>query len=111
MRSKDELETFFRGHSSYGAQAVGKAVATFKALCQHAEFGDTPATTHVGPAIEEPVSNAEHSKALAKGSQKAIAEGPSLHIDIQIHISPESIKEQIDHVFESMSKHLYNRAK
>ena len=31
---------------------------------------------------------------------------PSLHIDIQIHISPESSAEQIDKIFESMAKHL-----
>ena len=32
---------------------------------------------------------------------------PSLHIDIQIHISPDASADQIDHIFESMSKHLY----
>ena len=31
---------------------------------------------------------------------------PKLHIDIQIHISPDSTSDQIDKIFESMSKHL-----
>jgi hypothetical protein len=31
---------------------------------------------------------------------------PSLHIDIQVHISPQSSDTQIDKVFESMTKHL-----
>ncbi len=31
---------------------------------------------------------------------------PELHINIQLHISPESTPEQIDKIFESMSKHL-----
>ena len=31
---------------------------------------------------------------------------PSLHIDIQVHISPQSSDTQIDKVFESMAKHL-----
>lgn len=31
---------------------------------------------------------------------------PKLHIDIQIHISPDSSPEQIDKIFESMAKHL-----
>jgi len=31
---------------------------------------------------------------------------PRLHIDVQVHISPESSPEQIDKIFESMSKHL-----
>jgi hypothetical protein len=39
---------------------------------------------------------------------------PSLHIDIQVHISPQSSDTQIDKVFESMAKHLkdlYNSTK
>lgn len=31
---------------------------------------------------------------------------PKLHVDIQIHISPDSTPEQIDKIFESMAKHL-----
>lgn len=31
---------------------------------------------------------------------------PKLHVDIQIHISPESTADQIDKIFESMAKHL-----
>lgn len=32
---------------------------------------------------------------------------PTLHIDLQIHISPEATTEQIDSIFASMAKHLY----
>ena len=32
---------------------------------------------------------------------------PNLHIDLQIHISPESTPEQIETIFASMAKHLY----
>jgi hypothetical protein len=31
---------------------------------------------------------------------------PSLHIDIQIHISPEASTDQIEQIFASMAKHL-----
>jgi len=31
---------------------------------------------------------------------------PKIHIDVQIHISPESTAEQIDQIFASMAKHL-----
>ncbi|HRI04882.1 MAG TPA: DUF5343 domain-containing protein [Pyrinomonadaceae bacterium] len=31
---------------------------------------------------------------------------PSIHIDVQVHISPDTSAEQIDKIFESMSKHL-----
>lgn len=32
---------------------------------------------------------------------------PTLHIDLQIHISPEASPEQIDAIFSSVAKHLY----
>lgn len=35
------------------------------------------------------------------------AGGASLHIDLQIHISPEATLDQIDAIFASMAKHLY----
>lgn len=35
---------------------------------------------------------------------------PKLHVDIQIHISPDSSAEQIDKIFESMAKHLSAKA-
>jgi hypothetical protein len=34
---------------------------------------------------------------------------PTLHIDVQVHISPDSSPEQIDTIFASMAKHLYKR--
>lgn len=33
--------------------------------------------------------------------------GPSMHIDLQIHISPDATANQIDCIFASISKHLY----
>lgn len=34
---------------------------------------------------------------------------PSVHIDMQIHISPDASPDQIDSIFASMAKHLYGR--
>ena len=34
---------------------------------------------------------------------------PCIHIDIQVHISPEASAEQIDKIFESMAKHLFKK--
>lgn len=31
---------------------------------------------------------------------------PALHIDVQVHIAPDTPSEQIDRIFESMAKHL-----
>lgn len=35
---------------------------------------------------------------------------PSVHIDVQIHISPEATNEQIEKIFESMGKHIFGQS-
>ncbi len=35
--------------------------------------------------------------------------GPSVHIDVQIHIDPNASADQIDQIFASMARHLYGR--
>jgi hypothetical protein len=39
--------------------------------------------------------------------QNGVPNPPSIHIDFNIHISPEMKPEQIDKIFESMREHLY----
>lgn len=41
----------------------------------------------------------------------SVSNRPNLHIDLQIHISPESTPEQIECIFASMAKHLYGEIK
>lgn len=36
-------------------------------------------------------------------------QGPSLHVDVQVHISPDASPDQIDQIFASMAKHIYGR--
>jgi hypothetical protein len=35
--------------------------------------------------------------------------GPTIHIDVQVHIPSDANPEQIDAIFASMAKHLYRR--
>ncbi|MEC4677377.1 MAG: DUF5343 domain-containing protein [Nitrospirota bacterium] len=51
------------------------------------------------------VNKAQNDNAEEKEGD-TIPFGPSLHIDVQVHISPESTPEQIDKIFEAMAKHL-----
>ncbi len=60
------------------------------------------------PIAATPVEKAPIS--IPPGSELSPTEiqplGPSLHFDIQIHISAETSAEQIDQIFSSMAKHL-----
>ncbi len=42
----------------------------------------------------------------AQSNQSVLGNAPELHINVQLHISPESSADQIDKIFESMAKHL-----
>lgn len=107
QRNQGDLDHVFSTSSSGGKQVITKTVSTFKALAEQAEFSPVNEQTdlHMSsgplhtPAVQS-ASGAEHSSA-----------GPSLHIDVQIHISPEASAEQIDLIFASMSKHLYGSKK
>lgn len=64
---------------------------------------------------EQVGETAEAEVTPEKPLQPSFSQGPvstpsnllSLHIDIQIHIDPEASSEQIDQIFASMAKHLY----
>lgn len=54
-------------------------------------------------AIETPIVKTDN-----RASEPSSSGGfsPRLHIDVQVHISPDSSPEQIDKIFEAMAKHL-----
>lgn len=103
-----ELSHVFSTSSSGGAQVIAKTVATFKALVEEADWsaGSEPTTTSLstGPLHHPAAEAAPPPPQQAPSSRSG---GPEVHIDIQIHISPDSSHDQIDKIFESMAKHLY----
>lgn len=108
QRSQTDIEHVFSTSSSAGKQVIGKTVSTFKNLCELAEFAPVSEQTELhmktGP-IHAPVSPAAPAPAGIPSVSSSVA--PSLHIDIQVHISPEASPKQIDTIFKSMAKHLY----
>lgn len=58
-------------------------------------------------AVIEPLAPAPNGKSDIQHGSNHSSVVPSLHIDIQIHISPEASSDQIDQIFKSMATHLY----
>lgn len=108
QRSNTELEHVFATSTSAGKQVISKTVASFKALCECAEFGaagqQPDQAMHTAAPLHVPVAIPGNTQRV---SLNGGASGPSLHIDLQIHVSPEASAEQIDQIFKSMAKHLY----
>ena len=106
-----------------GQAAADKMVALFT-LLKSGEIKDSKTTK------KQQSNPAQSKKSTSKNSNKVQLESsnspshienntarynvvgasqPNLHIDLQIHISPDSTPEQIECIFASMAKHLYGR--
>ncbi len=106
VRAQSEIEHVFKTSSTAGNQVIAKTLATFRALVEEAEFStDKKPPASLTPDVSPPAPEIATSPAQL-GPPNA-----SLHIDIQIHISPKSSAEQINQIFESMAKHLYRAKK
>ncbi|MDI6694042.1 MAG: DUF5343 domain-containing protein [Anaerolineales bacterium] len=107
-RSNEELESFFSTKSTAGKQVILKTVSTFKALCELADFSSvsTSAPANASSTATD-VSNLRMPPQQDERAQESLPFVPTLHIDIQIHISPDATPQQIEQIFESMAKHIY----
>jgi len=104
QRPQSDLEHFFSTTTKAGKPAVEKTVSTFRALVQLAEFSSSPIAQP--SEVFQPGLTEQATGAQPTWIQQT--PGPSLHIDIQIHISPDASPEQIDQIFASMARHLYS---
>jgi len=102
-RTNEEIDHVFSTNSSAGKQVISKAISTFRALVEEAEFS---AAKGQSAPEEKPVQKGEPVVQTPPSFEQGMSD-PSLHIDVQIHISPEATADQIDQVFASMAKHLY----
>jgi hypothetical protein len=102
-----DLENVFSTSTSGGKQVISKIVSTFRALADHASFevADEENLQISAGAVHAPVGLPPKPNV----TQTASSGGPTLHIDIQVHISADAAPDQIDQIFASMAKHLYGK--
>lgn len=120
--SLDDLKSWFMRSAKVGEAAAIKFARTYHMLLK-ADIEQTKETTSTNRKPKSAVTSKpqkESTKSTKKAEQQVVevqvvgndkaqlssSLTPSLHIDIQIHISPESSADQIDKIFESMAKHL-----
>ena len=121
---KNSARTWFMSNG-VGQAAADKMIALF-ALLKDGKVKDKKVTStkkaNASNPVKEikksPIPRAEksiHTESLVTEpvAQKSVpaSNRPNLHIDLQIHISPESTPEQIECIFASMAKHLYGESK
>lgn len=107
QRANIDLEHVFGSSTKAGKQAIQKAVSTFKKLVEEAEFGEPAEDAQT--ATDSPILHAPVSDRVSASQAASNSNNPSLHIDVQVHISADASPDQIDQIFASMAKHLYGR--
>lgn len=100
QQSQGNIEHIISTKSSNGKQVIAKILSTFRSLVAEADFSTVNGKTNQSNTMSAPPEQMDNFSGDSSF-------GPALHIDIQIHISPEASLEQIDKIFASMSKHLY----
>jgi hypothetical protein len=121
------VKRWFSNHTGFGESAVGKMLSFYIMLSEadpaageKASKNGESATSRrktvnikshkqPGQPNDKTAAAKEHESTKSEDNHKSEVTGdmsPQLHINIQIHISPESSPEQIEVIFSSMSKHL-----
>lgn len=99
-RSDTELESYFSTNTGAGKQVISKTVSTFKTLCELSDFSG------IADEISEDMEEIDDKGNKRNTERSTKSKSPSIHFDIQIHITPDVTGDQIEKIFESISKYL-----
>ncbi|MBQ8174705.1 MAG: DUF5343 domain-containing protein [Clostridia bacterium] len=122
-------KSWFMDTCSLGDNAAGKITSTFSML-KSGQIKSDADVTKASASPKKAKSNKPQKSIPADNANKPVSASPmpavdvntptipasaasptpSVHIDLQIHISPDASPEQIDSIFASMAKHLYGRS-
>ena len=121
---RESIKRWFARTTGTGEKTVGKITAFYFLLCDK-DPSKEPATKQgnstkakstsrsspkpVNVETEgEPKENIQNQQTDASNTHPACKPNiPAININLQIHISSDASPEQIDKIFESMSKHIY----
>lgn len=93
----DQLRDFFRANTDVGDRAINLIVATFKTLCEFADFGaGAPATGN-----KDGRGDTKVSPPGAPASQP-----PEIHINLQVHLPVSDDTSVYDSIFDAMARSL-----
>ncbi len=115
-----KARSWFMDTGRVGESAAAKITATYALLRTAKVNSDAASSKPAAGAAETKKTTKKTAKNVQVKNEKDISEppvvkptvsasNPSVHIDLQIHISPEASVEQIDCIFASIAKHLYVR--
>jgi hypothetical protein len=110
-RSNTELEHFFSTRTSAGKQVIDKTIATFKALCELADFADlAPISASEASILQDSdaqeVSVGRIDRTGAQEVFRGLGTGVTININIQLTLPDTSDVTVYDSFFAALKKHL-----
>lgn len=123
LTQKEQIKTWFMKRGDVGEVAAKMYADTYLLLSEADPASEEKATASStrrtpGPALkreEKRTAKPAQTPAAVTAPTSELAQHPettthrrlpAIHIDVQVHISPDTSPEQIDRIFESMAKHL-----
>lgn len=100
----DTLESLFNIHSGGGSGTMAFQIQTFKALCDHADFSGSAA-----PSASVCAGGAGSARNLSERGG-ATTGGPTIHIDLHIHLPGNKSRRDYEYMFEDIARYIYGRA-
>lgn len=115
--NRAEIQSWFANHTASGESAAQKMAAFYYMLLEADASGEgasassgTPKTRTAAPGRPAPKAAppkpARPREERPPSGTPPAPGSPSLHLNIQIHLSPDATAEQIEKIFESMARHL-----
>lgn len=116
-KSNQEGAKRWFSNTGVGDVAATKMTAFYQLLVEADPTKESSATSknRIGKTVKPVKEMQKNKKEQVKTHEKKKEAGeimvdrisPSIHIDIQIHISPDASPDQVEKIFESMARHLY----
>lgn len=123
---KGKIKRWFMNHSGVGDNAASKFTSMFALLLE----ANPNKTSELKPSSNGTTKTKEPKIKVAKATQTTPqpievkqtpqqatqptsfqGHNPEVHVNVQVHIAADATNEQIEKIFESMGKHLFNRNK
>jgi len=106
---RESTESWFRMNKKVGKPAARRMVTFYilvsKADPKGGEAALKPPSKEKKAKSQKKEKTEEVAPEMPKEEAPLVSAPPSIHIDLQIHISPEATPEQVDKIFESIAKH------
>jgi hypothetical protein len=107
-KDDEAVANWIRANTSFAGITVTRAVRTFKALCNEADFSGVPAPASTPtPAAHAAVPAQNSTQSSAPAAIQMPSSSPSVNINIELHLPATNDSSVYENFFAAMKKNLF----